>query len=359
MPQAAVLLICDGGTVDTEPSTGTRCAGAAISSLTLAAARLPSGSQHRTLSARARAMQGSDDVGGAADSPGAAPRRNIIVKRLVSGHGQASSPLSMSNLRRKQLEKNNMQLALSRQRLAAERNRLKQDWRNEIEANLMLRQANCQLQSRLSQLEARVQKLEAASAQHAEAQLLADREAVAASRAAAAAAAVAATANAAGTMSSPASTLRVSGSESDNSTVVASPGTRRSAVSAGSNGMQAVQDWFTAQGSPTTDSMPQSERSQARSPSLFTTPPRVSVREPEPELFSPQAHDLTIVPPDGYAGRSRRRAALAASTNLVEPGLHSKMTQGMRKRNQLRARPGAYDDTWSADAASYMAHKDG
>jgi hypothetical protein len=307
-------------------------------------------------------MQGSDDVGGAADSPGAAPRRNIIVKRLVSGHGQASSPLSMSNLRRKQLEKNNMQLALSRQRLAAERNRLKQDWRNEIEANLMLRQANGQLQSRLSQLEARVQKLEAASAQHAEAQLLADREAVAASRAAAAAAGFAAAANAAaaaGTMTSPASTLRVSGSESDNSTVVASPGTQRSAVSAGSNGTQAVQDCFTAQGSPTTDSMPQSERSPARSPSLFTTPPRVSVREPEPELFSPQAHDLTIVPPDGYAGRSRRRAALAASTNLVEPGLHSKMTQGMRKRNQLRARPGAYDDTWSADAASYMAHKDG
>ena len=330
--------------------TGDRQTAAAASSLALAAARASSGSQQQTLS---RAMQGSDEGGGAAGSPGAAPRRNIIVKRLVSGHGQVSSPLSMANLRRQQLERNNMQLALSRQRLAAERNRLKQDWRNEIEANVMLRQANCQLQSRLSQLEVRVQKLEAMSAQHAEAQLLADREAVAASRAAAAAAAVAAT-----TSGPAASTARVSGSDSGSNTAVASPRTQqRSTVSAGSSGIQAVQDWFTAKGSPAGDSMLQPEQSPARSPVLFTTPPRVSALDTEPELYRTQAHDLTIVPPDGYAGRSRRRAALAASTNLVEPGLHRKMTQGMRKRNQLRTRPGAYDDTWSADAASYMAHK--
>ena len=264
-----------------------------------------------------------------------------------------------------------MQLAQSRQRLAAERNRLKQDWRSEVETNLMLRTTNCQLQTRLSQLEDRVQKLEAQSAQFAAAQLLADREAVAASRAAAAASASASAASASASAES-ASTASASAaseeikaspvsavSSSESYSSRASPGLQHSAGSAGSKGAQQVEDWFSAQFSPNTIGTPRSDDSVSRSAALFATPPRVPEPEPAVEHFSPlQAHDLSIVPPYGYAGRTRRRAALAASTNLVEPGLHSKMTQGMRKRNQLPARLGAYDDTWNSDAASYMAHKE-
>jgi regulator of replication initiation timing len=268
-------------------------------------------------------------------------RRSIIVSRA----GNQASPSSMTNLRRKQLERNNMQLAMSRQRLAAERNRLKTDLRNEVEANLVLRQTNCKLQTRLSALEERVKKLEVLSTQHTHAQLLADKEAVAASRAAAAEAAAA--------IRSPAST--VSGAESDSpSTAVEWSRAETSTVNAASTGIEEVQDWFNAE-----VVTPQADSSASRVALLFTTPPRGSASEPEPECFSPQAHDLTILPPNGYAGRSRRRAALTASTNLVEPGLQSKMTQGMRKRNQLPARLGKYDDTWSADAASYMVHKKG
>jgi hypothetical protein len=288
-------------------------------------------------------MQGDDGEG--APDAAAVPRRSIIVRRIGN---QASSPSSMSNLRRKQLERNNMQLALSRQRLAAERNKLKHDWKNEVEANLILRQTNCTLQARLSKLEARVIKLETLSAQQTEAQLLADREAVAASRAAAAAAATfsPASAGASDETDSPSTAVELSGAET-------------SEVSATSTGIDELQDWFNAEVGPSTGGTPQAGASASHVALLCTTPPRVSTPEPEPQCFSPQAHDLTVVPPNGYAGRSRRRAALAASTNLVEPGLHSKMTQGMRKRNQLPAHPGKYDDTWSADAASYMAHKKG
>ena len=62
----------------------------------------------------------------------------------------------------------------------------------------------------------------------------------------------------------------------------------------------------------------------------------IGIHSPQ-ELMSPQGHDLSVVPPQGYAARPRRRAALAAATNLHEPGLQSKMTQGMRERKQLRA----------------------
>lgn len=286
----------------------------------------------------------------------AEPRRSIIVKRLGSGQSsaQGDSPLSIANLRRKQLERNNMQLALSRQRVAAERNRLKKNWHSEVEANLMLRQANCQLQTRLRLLEERVQKLEAASAQQAEAQLIADRETVAASRvSAAAAAAAAATAASAAAASSPVST--VSDGQSDTSSAVPSPEPQSVVESAN---ITEIADWFSSHVSASAEGSPQLTGSPSSAAVLFATGPRTSEPELELDQASPQPHDLSIVPPDGYSGRSRRRAALAASTNLTEPGLHSKMTQGMRKRNQLPGRRGAYDDAWSADAASYMVHKE-
>ena len=81
------------------------------------------------------------------------------------------------------------------------------------------------------------------------------------------------------------------------------------------------------------------------------------INEPDPaHMAFKQRKDARIVPAQGVSSRPRRQAALTASTNLSEPKLNGKMTQGMRQRKQLKAaKPGAYEDTWSADAASYMA----
>ena len=318
-------------------------------------------------------MQPSQPGGPHACSPAAPPRRSatLIVRR--AGHAAAKaeardgSPLSIADLRRVQLEKNNRQLALSRQRLAAEKSRLKSDLGTEVEANVMLRQTNCQLLARMGKLEERMAKLEALAEQHAQAQLLADREAVAASRAAAAAVAVAATAAAAAAATPTPTPTPAPDSESDASTVVASPAAHDSPARSGpSAAAREVESWLS-------DDTPQSPVGSAAPSSVVdfdhvTTPTRLRGAEPEPEvdgmnihspqeLLSPQGHDLSVVPPQGYAARPRRRAALTAATNLHEPGLQSKMTQGMRERKQLRARPGAYEDTWSANAESYMEHK--
>ena len=80
--------------------------------------------------------------------------------------------------------------------------------------------------------------------------------------------------------------------------------------------------------------------------------------EPELEYSNLAPKPGRVVPAQGIASsRPRRKAALTASTNLSEPKLNGKMTQGMRQRKQLKGAKaaGAYEDTWSGNAASYMA----
>ena len=289
-------------------------------------------------------------------SVGARPSRAAVQSQQAHGaspqrQGEGGAdllgPLQEARRRNGQLERNNLNLAKARERALRERELLKKQWRSEAATNARLRSMNRQMAEKIEQLELRVERLEAAQREQQERWEQLDLHEHAPAEA--------------GTVSFAASAAGADEHEHELRTEasVASDGDGINT----SGSLREVQQWFEGLSeSPAAD--------ENREPIEVVESPAVArlhdaadnvedcmqkLQDAEDGLHIAAALAMASSPhapvsPVPQRGRSRRKAALEASTNLLEPSIRQRMTQGMRQRGELsgmlRHRPGTYHDTW-------------
>ena len=285
-------------------------------------------------------------------SVGARPSRAAVQSQQAHGaspqrEGGADllGPLQEARRRNGQLERNNLNLAKARERALRERELLKKQWRSEAATNARLRSMNRQMAEKIEQLELRVERLEAAQREQQERWEQRNLHEHAPAKAA--------------TVSFTASTAGADEHELRTEASVSSDGDGINT----SGSLREVQQWFEGLSeSPAAD--------ENREPIEVVESPAVArlqdaadnvedcmqkLQDAEDGLHIAAALAMASSPhapvsPVPQRGRSRRKAALEASTNLLEPSIRQRMTQGMRQRGELsgmlRHRPGTYHDTW-------------
>ena len=285
-------------------------------------------------------------------SVGARPSRAAVQSQQAHGaspqrEGGADllGPLQEARRRNGQLERNNLNLAKARERALRERELLKKQWRSEAATNARLRSMNRQMAEKIEQLELRVERLEAAQREQQERWEQLDLHEHAPAEA--------------GTVSFAASAAGADEHELRTEASVASDGDGINT----SGSLREVQQWFEGLSeSPAADEnrepievveSPAVARLQDAADNVEDC--RQKLQDAEDGLHIAAALAMASSPhapvsPVPQRGRSRRKAALEASTNLLEPSIRQRMTQGMRERGELsgmlRHRPGTYHDTW-------------
>ena len=286
-------------------------------------------------------------------------------QRQGEGGADLLGPLQEARRRNGQLERNNLNLAKARERALRERELLKKQWRSEAATNARLRSMNRQMAEKVEQLELRVERLEAAQREQQERWEQRDLheheqqewEQRDAEHEPAKAATVSFAASAAGADEHE---LRTESSVASDGDGINTSGSLRE-----------VQQWFEGLSEPHRELLSESPAAdENREPIEVVESPvvarlqdaadnvedcRQKLQDAEDGLHIAAALAMASSPhapvsPVPQRGRSRRKAALEASTNLLEPSIRQRMTQGMRERGELsgmlRHRPGTYHDTW-------------